>query len=378
MKTNILYLVIIVYWLFHLYVWYRIKTIFSLGWRGQSVAFVTLMLLCFTFMLSRLFNLWGWFPPGQILFRLGSTWLGLFFIFFCLKSLLWIVEVATGWRLGRDRPAVWSATVGCAVLINVFGYFEAQNMTVTRLTMTTPSMATDTPPVNIMQISDAHYGQWVSLSRHEWLLEQVQKEQPDLIVVTGDFIDFEGDSQGRFMDQWRSVRPPLGKLAVLGNHETLSGIPASLAWLERGGFKVLRNEVVTFDGFSVIGWDDPTVSRYEIPLDRIGPIHPVQPGECMLLLHHQPVWPPHLAGAFDLGLAGHTHGGQIFPFGLVVFLTNGVLSGLQSTSWGGWYFISRGAGTWGPPVRLGAPPEVTLLTLSHGKKKNVSFAQPDP
>ncbi|MBF0132977.1 MAG: metallophosphoesterase [Magnetococcales bacterium] len=378
MKAIFFSVIMIVYGLFHLAIWRRVRTIFSMGKTGSGMVLIVLLALFFSVFLSHGVYRWGWFSASQSLFRVGTVWLGCVFIFFQIELLLIILffiqklfynrgKIIT-WR---QKPEVFYLSVAIAILVSIYGFFEAGHLEVTRLAMTSPLRRSHSDPVKIMQISDVHYGQFVIASRHENLLEIVRHENPDMIVSTGDFIDFGGENQAWIMDQWHAVQPPLGKFAVLGNHESMTGIPVSLALLERGGFQVLRNDWVSFDGFTVLGVDDPSTHDVGVkPFDQSRFPHQ---DSTVVLLYHQPVWPEKLAGLFDLGLSGHTHGGQIFPFGVMVYWANGVLSGLRTTPWGGWYYINRGTGTWGPPIRVGAAPEITVITLNYGNYKKVSI-----
>lgn len=369
MKSTAFLIVMMVYVLAHLYFWKKLKTLFLLsGSRGWALL-ACLAFLSFAPLLSRGLTKSGWSEVGQYMHWLGAGWLGFFFVFFCLESLVLISVPFEKIIFGENRSSAWrqkpQGLIVIAILafmVNVYGFLEAGRVTVTHLALSSSAMAPSSPPIRILQISDAHYGQSTLPFRHQNLLEMARRENPDMIVATGDFVDFEGPDRNMDLDQWRAIKPPLGKIAVTGNHEYIAGLPRSLERLEQGGFRVFRNKGEKFNGFSLIGLDDPASSKEKIKsFDRDSF---KKQNECVLLLFHRPNWPEELSGLFDLGLSGHTHGGQIFPFGLIVYLSEGVLSGLRSTPWGGWYFVSRGVGSWGPQVRVGAPPEMTMITIS--------------
>ncbi|HIJ85011.1 MAG TPA: metallophosphoesterase [Magnetococcales bacterium] len=383
MKFLFLFIVLPTYSLVHLYFWHRLKTIFSMNRVKSWTVLALLLFLNFSLLLSRTFSHLGWLSVGQYLHWLGSIWLGFVFVLFGVESLLLMIAALQKLSHGRcgspswrRRPGVLVVSASLAVLINIYGFFEAGQLQTTRLAMTSPSMEEGSTPIKILQISDTHYGLLVLPFRHERLLERVRQENPDLLVATGDIVDFWGWPHDVYMDQWRAIQPPYGKFVVPGNHETMVGLPQSQARLQRGGFRMLRNELVEFNGFSLLGIDDPSTHQWNPNV--MTKINFSRQKGGRLLLHHQPVWPVELSGSFDLGLSGHTHGGQIFPFGLAVYLTNGVLSGLHPTPWGGWNFISRGAGTWGAPVRVLAPPEITLLTIRPGVETKVAIQSGDP
>ena len=325
----------------------------------------------------------GWVEVGQFLSRLGFYWLGIFFVIFCVNVTLITLAFIQGIARRLNRSALWIDSRGiflvgivAAICINFYGFFEANRIGVTQLDLVNPDMSPLSNPVRIVQISDVHYGLTMLPFRHQNLLKKVSALNPDIIVSTGDFLDHGAEYLGEYMDAWQALQPRLGKYAVIGNHEVLAGFRSSLKLLGRAGFRVLSGEWVDFGNFRLVGLDDPRTGLSEnlhfSPDDLAS-----KPG-VSILLNHRPGWPLQLEKRFDLALAGHTHGGQIFPFGLLVYFTHGILSGLEGTPWGGWNYISRGVGTWGPPVRLLASPEITLLVMRYGKKKHLKLAGTEP
>ena len=362
-------LILSIYALGHLLFWMRLRRGFAWGRVGGIVGLLGLTLLMLLPFMGRWVLNGGWVEVGRLLSLAGFYWLGIFFTVFCLDGLLVLLSLLQG-RIGRARrPAVLWMVMGVALCVNLYGFFEASRITVTRLDLFNPAMSPFSDPIRIVHISDVHYGLTQLLSRHNALLERIQLLNPDLIVSTGDFIDSGAVYDGVLMDAWRDLQPRLGKYAILGNHEVIAGLYSSLALLKRAGFKVLRGEVQEFDIFRLVGLDDPHTGlsdRLQFSPEELAD----KPG-FSILLNHRPGWPASMDHSFDLALSGHTHGGQIFPFGLLVYFSQGVLSGLQPTAWGGWHYISRGAGTWGPPVRIWAAPEVTLLVMQHGQTKRL-------
>jgi hypothetical protein len=168
---------------------------------------------------------------------------------------------------------------------------------------------------------------------------------------------------------WRDISPRLGKYAVTGNHEYYSGIPGALAFFESAGFHVLRDETAVLPGVAnIVG------KEYRAPRAFPGsPAHPRrlpdlvragEPGLFTLLLNHLPAGFGEEAApaGVDLQLSGHTHDGQLFPFRLLVRLSFRHVAGLYRQG-DSLLYVSRGTGTWGPPLRFLAPPEVTLIEL---------------
>jgi predicted MPP superfamily phosphohydrolase len=160
----------------------------------------------------------------------------------------------------------------------------------------------------------------------------------------------------------------LGAYAVTGNHEYYAGLEHSLRFLRNAGFTVLRGEAARAGGIILVGVDDPTAmsSGQSTILDTGKALASVSANNFVVLLKHQPVVDSDTK--FDLQLSGHTHGGQIFPFVYLTRLRYRVHTGLTELADGRLLYVSRGVGTWGPPIRLFAPPEITLITIAGANK----------
>jgi hypothetical protein len=187
-----------------------------------------------------------------------------------------------------------------------------------------------------------------------------------VVVSTGDLIDAGPDRLSRFADILGEVTPEHGKFAVTGNHEAYVGPAKSLAVTERAGFEMLSYQVATVGGLvHFVGVDDPAVRR-QIMMDGRAELAVLQqaPKEGFtVLLKHQPRVNRASVEWFDLQLSGHTHGGQIFPFHWLVRLAYPARTGLSQVGHETWLYVSRGTGTWGPPIRFLAPSELTVIEL---------------
>jgi predicted MPP superfamily phosphohydrolase len=164
----------------------------------------------------------------------------------------------------------------------------------------------------------------------------------------------------------QEIKPSYGKYAVTGNHEFYAGLHESLSFTQRAGFTVLRHTGVALtEGFNIAGVDD-TANRYfasqEHPSER-EMLQSLDQKNFTLLLKHRPVADSKSLGLFDLQLSGHTHKGQIFPFNIVTLLYFPIHWGCINPVDHCYLYVSRGSGTWGPPIRFLSPPEVTLIEL---------------
>ncbi len=257
---------------------------------------------------------------------------------------------------------VVSLTVVC---ILGFGGFEARHIRKETVRLETSKLPPGVDRIRIVQVSDIHF----STINNEYFAEEVagllKSLNPDILVSTGDLIDRGLFDRRRVADLLRNLETPLGKYAVAGNHEFYAGLDDALNFTERAGFRVLRNEAVRVHGLvTVVGVDDPAGARMGLPPpDEKGAFSEVRGDLYTLLLKHRPRVNSDTVGRFDLQLSGHTHDGQIFPFKLVTAIFYPYIRGFFSLAEGGALYVSRGTGTFGPPVRFLAPPEVTVIDL---------------
>jgi len=223
--------------------------------------------------------------------------------------------------------------------------------------------------LRVAQISDIHIGPIRRRRFAERLTERVNALRPDLIAVTGDLVDGNVELIGAEVEPFRALHAPLGVYFVTGNHDYFSGVRDWTAKVRELGLRVLRNECVAIETrgslFDVVGVDDHrgdffgTEGREDLEAALSGR----DPARPALLLAHDPSTFKRAAHCgIDLQLSGHTHGGQIFPFGFFVRLVTPFVAGRYRRGDAELY-VSRGTGFWGPPMRLFAPAEITEIVL---------------
>lgn len=257
--------------------------------------------------------------------------------------------------------------IACAVSLGIliYGYGEALSIRVERVVVPTDRLPPMVRSIRIVQVSDVHLGLIVGERRLGKFIDLIEKAKPDLLVSTGDLLDGQTDGMVALSAALDKVRPPLGKFAVTGNHEYYAGIEKSLEFTRRAGFIVLHGEMRSVgETLAVAGVDDPAAARFgsaQFPDHQV--LRNVPEDRFVVFLKHRPVVAPDAVGLFDLQLSGHIHKGQIFPFGVLTSLFYPVKTGLSRLGDSCWIYVSRGTGTWGPPVRFLAPPEVTVIDL---------------
>ncbi|MBE0495008.1 MAG: metallophosphoesterase [Campylobacterales bacterium] len=222
-------------------------------------------------------------------------------------------------------------------------------------------------PLEVVQLSDVHIGKVLGKAFLEEIVHSVNALDADIVVITGDLVDLEVESIGDALDPLLEIRSKLGVYFVPGNHEYFHGVEAILTHLESLHVRILGNTHVQVGGINLAGVYDVMASRMNHPLvpDITAALAGHNPDLPTVLLAHQPKYVTHLKGdePIDLVLCGHTHAGQIFPFGLLVLLDQPYLYGLYQHTPRTQVFVSSGAGFWGPPVRVMAPSEIVKLSL---------------
>ncbi|MBZ0231329.1 MAG: metallophosphoesterase [Deltaproteobacteria bacterium] len=211
----------------------------------------------------------------------------------------------------------------------------------------------------VVQLTDVHIGNMLGREFAERVVRQVNELAPDLVVITGDFIDGRLSELQPHVEPFRELRARDGVYAVTGNHEYYWNAGLWLEHLRSLGIRVLRNEHVTVAGaFQLAGVDDVTANE-DVPRALRGrdPSLPV-----VLLAHHPRTVARAAPAGVDLQLSGHTHGGQLLPLGWLIRLFEPKAAGLARIG-GTWLYVSEGTGFWGPPLRVGTTQEITAITL---------------
>ncbi len=269
----------------------------------------------------------------------------------------------SGTRMARRKLGMIAVLL---VVATVWGSIEAAHPRVRPMTVRTSRLAPGTPPLRIIHISDVHLSAFRGPQWSHYLAGRVAALKPDLLLSTGDFIDSSIHNIGDQADDWAFIHPPFGKYAVLGNHEYYAGLDNAVAFHQKMGFRLLRGKGVDIGtGLRLYGIDDSTGLRLKVPCfnNESALKKTADPGRFIILLKHQPLLSPNSLDFYDLQLSGHTHGGQIFPFHLLVGLFYPLKGGLRSVGERSQLYPNHGAGTWGPPFRLFAPPEIAVITL---------------
>ncbi|WP_406102576.1 metallophosphoesterase [Streptomyces sp. NBC_01003] len=303
---------------------------------------------------------------------LGASWV-LFTWSLLLGVLLRLVLTVAGVGDGQNRARIVTWTVlGVAAVLLAWGYTEARRVPrVRHLDVQLPRLGAGLDGTRVALITDTHYG---PLDRARWsarVCETVNTLQADLVCHTGDIADGTAERRRAQAAPLATVRATRARVYVTGNHEYYSEAQGWVDLMDELGWEPLRNRHLLLerggDTLVVAGVDDVTAESSGLAGHRAhlaGALNGADPDLPVLLLAHQPKFIDRAAAdGIDLQLSGHTHGGQIWPFHHLVRIDQPALAGLSRHGNRTLLYTSRGTGFWGPPFRIFAPSEITLLIL---------------
>lgn len=333
--------------------------------RGLGIAMV---LLSVSFTIASVLGTRFANPLVSFFYRVAAVWLGILNFLFWAACLCWAADLffylTMPHSLVAVRPWIAAVLLGLAVVVSISGIINARLIRRRSLTISLPNLPARWEGRKALMLSDLHLGHVNSRGFARRIASLIRSLQPDIVFMPGDLFD------GSHIDAYRAAQPlfhmdvPLGVYFCEGNHEGFGDAPAYDNAVRRGGFHVLRGEAVNVDGVTIAGipYEDTAVPLHVHAFLESLALSSDRPS---ILLNHV----PNLLGIAEksgvsLQLSGHTHGGQIFPFTWFtrrVFrqFTHGLNRFGQMQ-----VLTSSGAGTWGPPMRVGSSPEVILITFT--------------
>lgn len=351
------------------YAFFKVKNIFHFSGKTELIIIIFLLFLILAPIIIKLLEKLDLDALARLTAYCGYLWMAFVFLFFFMSITFDVIRYSFK-LFNHDTGTVFlknlyfSFAVFLSLTIVIYGFFDAQKIRIESLEIHTEKVLPDQGRIRIVQISDVHVGLIVRDQRLARILKTVKETNPDILVSTGDLLDGEIDNVTAEARQFAEIRPKYGKFAVTGNHEYYAGIEKSQTFTQNAGFEILRDESKKVAGIRIIGLEDPTGRQqgYGKSKADLSDLFPSKDSkEFILLLKHQPT--VRKDKVFDLQLSGHTHGGQIFPFTFFTRLFFPINYGYHSLNENKSVYVSRGAGTWGPPVRFLAPPEITIIDL---------------
>ncbi|MHC3454432.1 metallophosphoesterase [Streptomyces prasinus] len=268
-------------------------------------------------------------------------------------------------RMFVSRAVALAAGTAATAAVGYGAYTALGPPRIKHLTVPLARLGPQAHGFRIALISDIHLNVLVGRSRTRQLVDLLNGTEPDLVALVGDLVeDADVAAQGRAAEPLTDLRAPHGAYYVTGNHEFYSGAEQWVRFVSGLGLRSLRNERVALPGFDLAGVEDASGVDHDAGPDYEAALGGRDRDRAVVLLAHQPVQVTEAARyGVDLQLSGHTHGGQLWPFTHLTALVDPNVAGL-SRHGDTLLYVSRGTGFWGPPVRLDADPDITVVELA--------------
>ncbi|MFT4186608.1 MAG: metallophosphoesterase [Micrococcaceae bacterium] len=304
----------------------------------------------------------------------GDSMFGIIWVAFVWSSIVGFLGLIIQAIIKKKSPKIVSAVALITIISMLsYGFYGANkqpdmNYETIKLTKLNPKLN----GTKVALISDAHFG---PINQEKWMAKIVQRinaENPDVVIFAGDIADGTAEQRRAEADELKNIKAST-RVYVTGNHEYIEGVIPWENEIKSFGWNVLINENVEVNKngskFTIAGVDDASAVHYDIPgqapnFDKA--MAGVDKDNPVIMVAHQP---KQVEGSkvhkVDLQVSGHTHGGQIWPFEYLIPLDQPVVEGLEQMSDTTQLFVTRGIGSWGPPLRIFAPSEINILELSN-------------
>lgn len=331
----------------------------GISWLAIAVAILSVTFLTAT-LLARRYSQF----PVRLYYTVSAVWLGFFSFFFVAACASWIVYGAARLlRLGWQPPHIAFALFGAAILAGLYAMLNSARTRVTRISVKLTNLPGSWRGRVAALVTDTHLGHVRGRRFAQRIAGMLARLAPDIVLIAGDLYDGTAVNAPKLAAPWHQIAAPLGTYFIAGNHEEFGDYSKYLSAVEHSGVRVLNNEKVVVDGLQLVGvhhHDSVQPDHFRGVLRRAD----LDPDVASILLTHAP---HHLSVAAEekisLQLSGHTHAGQYFPFTWIASRIYGpFVYGLQGLG-DLLVYTSCGAGTWGPPMRLGTNPEIVLITF---------------
>lgn len=357
---------LVVYFGMNLYFFYKLKRFINSGW---WLLYSLAILLTLSPILYRFYDRVG-YENSYLSFSI-LLWMGFLVLFVFYHLLLDVyhgILRLSDKLLGHNPLPHIPVKLGFILVFilsffsTVYGYYETLNLREYTFTIFSKKVDRD---LKILHISDLHLNQVMREDKIKLILSIYNKEKPDIVISTGDLVDGNLKEKESYVHLLKQIDPPLGKYAILGNHEYYNGVEQAIEFTQRSGFMLLRDEYIYLpNNLVIVGVDDDEAIRFGVfrKKEDISLLQGIDRSRFVVFLKHQPRIDRDIFRMFDLALCGHTHGGVFYPIRYILkrmFITDAGL-----VKYGNSYlFVSRGVGTGGPPMRIGAPPDVAVFSI---------------
>lgn len=325
---------------------------------------ISLIILAFSFIPAALLSFRFSNPLLSLYYKAAVIWLGFLNFLFIAAVVSWPL-LGLAWLDGADSPQVRmiisGSLAGLAVLAGIFGLVNARWIRIRRVPVRLPGLPASWRGRKAVLLTDLHLGNVNGVGFARRMMRLSSRLSPDVVFLAGDLFDGVKADLDRLLTPLSEFKPPLGFYFCSGNHEEFGDARHYTEPIARAGIRVLANERVTVDGVHIAGVcyrDASQPIRLRALLEGMS----LNGGHPTILLHHVPSRLPIVEHAgVALQLSGHTHGGQIFPFNWITQRIFGKFTYGLNRFGALQVYTSYGAGTWGPPMRVGTHPEIVAL-----------------
>lgn len=315
-----------------------------------------------------------------ILAWVGYVSIGVVSMLFCAAVVKVLVNTGgfiatkTTPKFSPSRRKFLTHTAGSAMSVAVlpmtgYGVYRAvSEPTVKEVFIDKENQHPDLKGFKIVQLSDIHVGPTIGAETVKRIVKRTNELKPDVVVITGDLVDGSAKYIAEYVDPLKDLKAQYGVYFVTGNHEYYSGASAWIEKVESLGIKVLdnSNDIIKHKGAKLLMAGIPDIHSDRFGFEKYNPAKAKQTDEdydFSVILSHRPEITREIAEhGYDLQLSGHTHGGQYFPWTMVIYLFHEFVKGLYKINNTNVY-VSVGTAYWGPPLRIGAESEITLITI---------------
>ncbi len=335
---------------------------------------IVLIVLAFSFVFASLLSFRYSNPAVRLVYWAAAVWLGFLNFFFWGSIVLRLWWLAIRFSHLAANPGAFRAPLAgtiylVAALTGIYGLINARIIRIRRVPVKIANLPASWRGRRAVLMSDLHLGPINGVRFCRKLVSMASQLKPDVVFIPGDLFDGTKGDLDQLLVPFQVLKPPLGVFFSTGNHEEFTSPTHYIEAITRADIRVLANEQAVVDGLRIAGvfyHDSSSPLHMKAALSSMGPAGPQIDGPLPgILLNHAPTRLPIVEQAgFSLQLSGHTHGGQFLPFTWITRRVYGrFTSGLHS--FGSLeVYTSTGAGTWGPPMRVGTRPEIVLLEFS--------------
>ncbi len=360
----------------------------SRGAKALGVSFFTpyykwiYWILAFSFIIGQILERGEPTLIARIVTHIGSVWLAVFLYLLLFTIAVDFLNLLNNWLKIIDKPLSSVLTNGQMIFIAGWmfalsiagaGWLNARYPTLKHVDIVVNKKVPGRDELTVVLGTDLHIGAMIGKKRIHEMVQKINSQSPDIVLFAGDLVDHNPRfvKAANIGPEFLSIQAPLGVFAVAGNHEFIGHAETSIEYLQQFGITYIRDTSVFVENtLTIIGRDDRERRQFDgvsrKSLDSV--VHITYPELPVILMDHQPVEYAQVADyPVDLMVSGHTHKGQLWPFGYITSLIYENDFGLMQKG-STWFYTSSGYGTWGPPIRTGNRPELVVFHIRFQEK----------